>query len=613
MRDLLPYYERELALLRRYGKEFAERYPKIASRLLLSAEGSQDPHVETLIESFALLTARVSKRLDDDYPEFTDALLETMYPHFLRPFPSCSIARFDMGAGLSKLSAPVRIPRGTRLQSRAVRGVTCGFSTAFDVEISPLLVDALRYEHVANAPMGVKLPARSGGCLSLKIRLLSEQLGFSAATRDEKLRLFVNGEPAMTAALRDALGINVLKVYVEHDEDGRWQALDESPLRSIGFDQEQSLIHFPDRSNQAYRLLAEYFAFPEKFNFFDLDLSVLGLSEAFKSITLHFVMRASRDELGIWRTLEDVSPVNLLTGCSPIVNLFKQNGEPIRVSERVSSYPVMADVRRAYAYDVHSIDSVHRIRQTPQGEEIQKYRPFFSLQHGEQPQAARQYWIARRDEVVEQVSPGFETELVFVDLDYNPSQPKTDVISLELTCSNRDLPAQLAYGVSGGDLVMEGGAVAGTIALLRKPTYPKRFKRGRAAHWRLISHLSLGHFSLVESGLDALREMLSLYDFDGSSVSKRQIQGLVAMKTLSASEWMQGKHFSSVVRGLEIRLTLDEMSFVGTGVSAFLDVLDHFFGMYVHANSFTRLVAISARDGEEIARCKPRSGTSILL
>ena len=101
MEDLLPYYERELGFLRRYGKEFAEQYPKIAARLLLSADGSQDPHVERLIESFALLSARTNKKIEDDYPEFTEALLEVMYPHYLRPFPSCSIARFDMGPALA--------------------------------------------------------------------------------------------------------------------------------------------------------------------------------------------------------------------------------------------------------------------------------------------------------------------------------------------------------------------------------------------------------------------------------------------------------------------------------------------------------------------------------
>src|SRR5690606_36264188 len=150
--DLLPYYERELGFLRRYRKEFAERYPKIASRLLLSADVSEDPHVERLIESFALLSARISKKLDDDFPEFTDALLEVLYPHYLRPFPSCSIARFDVGNALSTLSEPLRIPRGTALRSRPVRGVNCRFRTAYDVTLVPIVLTEATYRPVMRAP-----------------------------------------------------------------------------------------------------------------------------------------------------------------------------------------------------------------------------------------------------------------------------------------------------------------------------------------------------------------------------------------------------------------------------------------------------------------------------
>src|SRR5690606_40214068 len=163
VQDLLPFYERELAFLRRYGREFAERYPKIAGRLLISGDGSQDPHVERLIEAFALLSARVSKKIEDDYPEFTDALLEVMYPHYLRPFPSCSIARFDLGTAAAKLSAPVRVPRGTQLQSRPVRGVNCRFRTAYDVHLAPLAVKSARYREIAQPPMAVTLPPESGG------------------------------------------------------------------------------------------------------------------------------------------------------------------------------------------------------------------------------------------------------------------------------------------------------------------------------------------------------------------------------------------------------------------------------------------------------------------
>lgn len=105
MKDLLPYYERELAFLRAHSREFAERYPKLAAQLLLSGEGCDDPHVERMIESFALMTARVSKKIEDSYPQFTEALLSVLYPHYLRPFPSCSIAHFEQ-AGSARQSSP---------------------------------------------------------------------------------------------------------------------------------------------------------------------------------------------------------------------------------------------------------------------------------------------------------------------------------------------------------------------------------------------------------------------------------------------------------------------------------------------------------------------------
>src|SRR6476469_5917280 len=113
MENLLPYYERELGFLRRYSRDFSEAYPKIAGRLLMSGEVSEDPHIERLIQSLALLNARTAKKLDDDYPEFTEALFEVLYPHYLRPFPSCSIARMDYAAAAAQMTGVSCIERGT--------------------------------------------------------------------------------------------------------------------------------------------------------------------------------------------------------------------------------------------------------------------------------------------------------------------------------------------------------------------------------------------------------------------------------------------------------------------------------------------------------------------
>src|SRR6185312_5750166 len=112
MEDLLPHYERELAMLRRSLHDFAARYPKIAARLAISGEHSDDPHVERMLQSFALLAARIDTRLDDDYPEFTEGMLQALYPHYLRPYPSCSIVEFDAEGVFEGLSSPVTIARG---------------------------------------------------------------------------------------------------------------------------------------------------------------------------------------------------------------------------------------------------------------------------------------------------------------------------------------------------------------------------------------------------------------------------------------------------------------------------------------------------------------------
>jgi type VI secretion system protein ImpG len=611
MEDLLPFYERELGFLRKYSREFAENYPKIAGRLLLSGDGSQDPHVERLIECFALLSARVSKKIDDDYPEFTESLLEVLYPHYLRPFPSCSIAHFDIGPGLSKMTSTVRIPRGSMLQSRQVRGVACQFRTAYDVTIAPLKLSAARYQQIADAPSSLALPASSGGQISLGFEAYGDEAAIRKST-SATLRLFVDGEPSFRALLRDALGFGVIAAYVEPGNGSRWYPLPLQALSPVGFRDDESLIDFPARSHAAYRLLTELFCFPEKFGFFDLDLSLTPVPTS-AHFSVHLILKGSGGDWAAGRMLESLRAEHIRLGCTPVVNLFAMHGEPIRVSHQVPSYPVVADARRAFAYEVYSIDAVRRIRQTPQGEQIDEFRPFYSLRHGEDPSGHGQYWLARRDEDIARHSPGYETELSFVDLDFKPALPQTEVVSLQLTCTNRDLPSQLAYNISGGDLTFEGGSQVRTIALLRKPTAALRFARGRGAQWRLISHLSLNTLSLTQDGLSALKEMLQLYDLSRSPVTARQIEAIVAVGHKPVNAWVGGKHFPSVVRGVKIQITLDETGFVGTGIAAFVGVLDRFLGLYVHANSFTQLVVVSHATGEVLVECPARSGESILV
>jgi type VI secretion system protein ImpG len=612
--QLLPYYESELGYLRRNLREFAERYPKIAGRLLISGEVCEDPHTERMIEAFALLNARIAKRLDDDYPEFTESLFEVLYPHYLRPFPSCSIAQLDVAAAAKQQTGASTLARGTRLNTRVVRGVACSFRTVYPVQVAPVEIRRAGYGALISAPDAVRLPPNASSSISLTVAATSEQGGLGQLGLPV-LRVFLDGEPSFCAALRDTLFMRTVCAWVEADNSGRWVALPAVPLRPAGFADDEALIDFPARSHTAYRLLTEYFCFPEKFNFVDIDLAALAavLPAGTRTLTLHLGLEGIRPDSNLARMLGTLSTNNVLLGCTPVVNLFRQRGEPIQMKHTAPSYPVLADARRAYAYEVYAVDALRMVRQTPQGETLVDFRPFYSLGHAQTPDEHGHYYALRRDEALLEQSPGFETQVSIVDIDFDPAAVETDTLNIELTCTNRDLPAQLSYGQPGGDLFLEGGSSVKAISFLRKPSASWRFPSGRNAHWRLISLLSLNHLSLADGGVDAFREMLALHDLPRSASSQRQIGGIAAIDYRPTSAWLPGNPFNCLVRGVEVRLTVDEEAFVGSGIHAFAHVVERFLALYVHANSFTRLVIVSRQSGEDLFTCQPRSGDLSLL
>ena len=615
MDELLPHYERELAFLRGHSGEFARRYPKIAGRLQLSGDVGEDPHVERLIESFALLTSRVHKRLDDDFPLFTESFLEVLYPHYLRPFPSCAIASFDMHAAGGRLTRANVLPRGTQLKSRPVRGVECTFRTAYDVALAPLEVCSVTYAAVLQVPSGTDVPRGATSVLSIKMRITSAQATWESLGIDH-VRFYLEGEASQVSALREALHGNVVGVALQLDEHGAWKSTSGAHPRVVGFADSEALIDVDERSQPAYRHLTEFFAFPDKYNFVDLPLPKAILAHLRSSVTLHYLMVGIRSDSDEAALLETLSEKSLRLHCAPVVNLFEKKADPIRWTHKGVSAPVLPDARRAAGYEVYSIEKVYRIQQTSAGEQIQEFHPIYSLRHDEllsEGEDSRRYWVAHCDEVVAQHSPGYEFELSIVDTDFNPAIAQTDTLSIDVKATNRNFPNLLAVGTQGGDLFISGGGLASEIRLLRKPTPSMRFERGRNALWRLISHLSLNHLSLSAGGIDAIKELLRLYDLPRSQTNRTMLDGLLHIEYGASTAYLPGQPFSTFVRGIEIILTVDETRFVGSGLRLFAQLLDRFFGLYTHVNSFTQLKLVSARTREELIACERRTGCHPLL
>ncbi|MCC7701614.1 type VI secretion system baseplate subunit TssF [Janthinobacterium sp. GW460P] len=607
MEQLLPYYERELGLFRQYTREFSSRYPKAAGRLLIAGDTCEDPHVERLIQSVALLTARVAKRLDDAYPQFTNSLLETLYPHYLRPFPSCSIVRIaaDEAPGGGQLAQLVHVARGTVLRSQPVQGVACKFTSAYDVTLAPLAISRLHFSPLIDAPPGLRLPAGASALLSIQFTSSSDNYHLDRAGFSY-LRLFADGEPSVRAALLDALFLRGAGAYVALDEHSPWHAVDGMPLAPAGYADDDALIPFSARSHPALRLLTEYFAFPEKFHFIDIEWSRLAalLPKQCRQFTLHLPLKGVRSDSHEARLLSSASRDNLLTGCTPVVNLFAKSGVPIRLTHTEPDYALVADATHAFAYDIHSIETVTLVRKDEAGERLSTILPLYASLQGSQTEHG-QYWLARRDDAVAAISPGHEMRLSLIDPQFSPDNAACATVSTQLLCSNRDLPTQLHYGLPGGDLLAEDVPDGIPARFLRKPTPSMRFLED--THWRLIAHLSLNYSSLTQAGLGQFQKMLSLYDLPRSATTQRLIRGIVTLEHGSTRAWIPTLPFPTLMPGIAIRVGIDEQAFAGCSLYIFAQVLQRYFALNSQLNCFSQLTLLSQRSGEELIRCPERS------
>lgn len=616
MDELFTKYERELVTLRSLCREYAQRYPKVAAQLQLGGETCDDPHVERLLQGVALLSARVAKRLDDSYPQFTEALLNLLFPHYLRPFPSCAIARV-LGAadGGDEPGTIPELPRGTVLESAPLAGVACTFKTVYEVKPSPVVLLDANFDTAVCAPVATRLPEGITATLTLKFAPARPGEPPCAETA-AAMRLYVDGDASFCAALRDALFIHTRAAYVQLDDKGPWERLPVVPVVPAGFADDDALIPFEARAHTAYRLLAEYFAFSEKFNFFDIDIPALlrRIPVGRTHFTLRLAIADIRPEGDKARMLASLSKQHLLLGCTPIVNLFRQPGVPVTYNQLSADYPLLAHGSHPQAYEVYAVDRVHMVRQNGAGKVVTEFRPFYSLRHGEESVMSKgHYWMMRHDETLAICSPGHEKSITLVNADCEPLEIERNFLSIDLTCTNRDLPCSLKIDAPGGDLFVPGTGQTSVIRLLRRPTRPVRLANASGMHWRLISHLALNHHSLVLEGAEGLREMLALYDFAPSPVSRRQIGGIVALEQSETTAWMRHRRGSSLVHGTEIRLTLDEEAYAGAGLHLFVQVLDQFFALYTQLNSFVELVILSRQSGKELFRCKPRSGRMALV
>lgn len=603
--DLLTEYERELAILRRSIAEFAKRHPKIAAQLAVSGEHSEDPHVERLLQSAAFIYARASSRINDDYPEFTESLLELIYPEYLRPFPSCSIAHFAGTDTVAKLTSPAVIARGTELKTRTGE---YAFRTAYDVVFSPLQIIEARYTLPSSAPANARLRELTTGILSITLDLPA------ATTATPSIaRVFIDGDRRTVAATLDTVLLRATSAQVEADGSGMWIALDAVPFAPAGLRDDEALIERRGSTRSQFRLLLEYFAFPEKFDFVDIDIAaILKVTGPARRVTIHLPIENLPYDASPARALATLSAANFKLGCTPVINLFDCPAEPVLLKEvETTVYPIVPQTLLTSNASVYWIDEVRLKEQDTKEANATKVQPYYSLPHLAAQQAV--YWLAERGGRLAEIVRGHDMLLTLVDESGSTVEVEGHQIEADLRCTNGNAPAALEAGDPRGDFTYGQSAIAGRIAMLRTPTASAPQPRKAGQMWDMINMMPANAAALMDSGLPMFKALLELHLPARTSSAQRHIESIASLNCEPVLEWLPMDPQPMLARGIRVGLSIDDSALEDCAVSTLAHAFESIFRVYAPTSSFVQISLKSARTGATLMLGQPLPGKTPLI
>ncbi len=607
---LLDYYNRELRHLREIGGEFAGEFPKIASRLALDSFECADPYVERLLEGFAFLAARVQLKIDAEFPRFTSHLLEFAYPHYLAPTPSMAVVQFKPDTSEASLQDGLPVLRHTSLRSQIGKGeqTACEYRTTQDITLWPLEIVVAEYLSSPNAITNLGAPSLPGLKAGIRLRLRTTTGQPFNQIAVDTLPIFLRGSGSLPVQLYEQFLANAFAVAVlPTKKDDDWcEVITKSPIRMIGFEDSQAILPFGPRSFQGYRLLHEYFAFPERFLFVELT----GLREAARrceTAELDLIIMLDRQQPKLINSLE---PSQFALFCVPIINLFPRRVDRIHLTQMEPEYHVIPDRTRPLDFEVYELTEV--VGYGANQNEERAFLPFYGSNSGYRHRAENAYYtIERRKRLLSAKQRrqglrssyvGSETYISLVDAMETPYSGELKQLGLQSLCTNRDLPLHMPVGQGATDFDLVTGGTIRSIRCIAGPTRPRPSVAGGAATWRLISHLSLNYLSLMDTdrlqGAAALREMLTLYGDPNDDAVRKQIEGVLSTQTKNVVRRVDAVGPIVFGRGVEVTVKFEESAFEGGGAFLLGAVLDHFFARYASLNTFTETVITTADRGE---------------
>ena len=626
---LLSLYEQELRYFRESSSEFARAFPKIAHRLGIEGQEVADPYVERLIEATAFLSARVNLKLDAEYPRFTGHLLDVVYPNFLAPTPAMAVASFAHDPDDANLATGPTLPRGSGLRARQAVGQNthCEFRTASALRLWPIEVQRAQYfTYAPDLPLNTHPQSRAirGG---LRIGLhATAGLKFNQIAIDD-LVLHLGGAEDVAwqlheCALGQPIGVMVRPLSPTGALQGAAQNLPASAIGAVGFEDDEALLPVTATGFSGFRLLQEYFAFPQRFQFIRIS-GLQALLSAMPVADLELVLLFSRGDAALEKL---VGADNVQLHCVPIVNLFNKRLDRVPLTEGVSQFHLVPDRTRPQDFEVHTVTEVvgHGAPGADAAAAEQPFRPFYSAFHGTRyshpayfttTREPRMLSVRQRTEGHRSSHIGSEVYMQIVDPQQAPYSAALRQLAVSALCTNRDLPLLMPLGREN-DFDCIDSFPAQRVRMVRGPSRPVSPVVSQGLGWRVLDHLALNYLSISDStpeqGAAALRETLMLYAVHADEMRQGQVRGLLSVKSKPVARRLPLKGPIAFGRGLEVTVEVDKDAFHGHSVFLFGAVLSRYLARHVEVNHFVETVLRVAGKGENM-RWRPLCGTRQIL
>lgn len=586
----MDYFENELQYLIDAGKEFAKKNPSTASNLRLTKSGSDDPHVQQILESFAFLTGNIQKQIDENSKIVSQTLLENLYPNLVTPIPSLSIVELAVNNNDPALGKGVLVPRDTLLSLETQQDFTFKFRTVYDTLLFPGNILSAKVESPYNYD---SIADKNKKLITIEVELFTAEID---QNKVQDIRFYIDAGKILSPKIYDIIFSASTEIFIVNDSENLIPLTREN-LSRVGFNPDECLISIDKKKPEVFKYFQEFFLFPEKYLFF--DIKNIDFSKTGTKFKIVFACPYFSDQI---LTVETSS---FKLRCTPIINLFQAQSEPIVTDNIKKSYKLYTNYLKHKFLFFHTIDKLYYIDEESKPNEIIHVLNY-------------QYYLHKKD------------ENYFYDFTLNEKEPNFFQVTLYSDNKKIFIPQTTLYAdifVTNGFLaekINEGQEVnlvenypVNKCILLKSPSKYLEGVNNSDFYWKVISYIYNDKLTFSNSA-EFIQDLKSIISLNLEVITEKErgeliINAIDNVKISTKSfRVKKGKQFGFNT-GKEILISINQALINNESMAILAQCMFHYFQNTCPLNLSISLVVQDSYSKKVLFTCLPKSGMKKII